>query len=275
MLSQLHDGQIRTYLEHLFRDCGIDFTEYSPSHLRRRLHYYIHKYNCRTVEELLENCLRFKKLFNEVASQFTIGTTRMFRDPSFFQCLSHSVIPELSKMKTIKVWHAGCSSGEEVYSLAILLREHGLLDRCRIYATDIREDFLRKAKSGIYPIAKMKEYSRDYFAAGGCHSLSHYCTAKFKSVLIKDYLRQHVVFSRHNLVEDGVFGDMSLILCRNVTMYFNATLRSRVMDKLRSSLGAGGFLCLGKNEYMDEHSGLREVFPGMGICQNQSNERLL
>ncbi len=172
----------------------------------------------------------------------------MFRDPSFYLALRKAVIPELKKYPFLKVWHAGCSTGEEVYSMAILLKEEGLYDHTQIYATDMNEVALKKAKDGIFDIGKLKQYTKNYQKAGGQSAFSDYYSAHYEHVVMDKSLKKNVLFSDHNLATDGVFGEMNLILCRNVLIYFNRDLQNRVLGLFHNSLCATGILCLGSKE---------------------------
>jgi len=172
----------------------------------------------------------------------------MFRDPSFYATFRKEVVPLLKTYPTVQVWIAGCSTGEEVYSLAILLQEENLYPKCRIYATDISQAVLRKARAGIFPLAAMREYTANYHHAGGTHEFSDYYTAQYDSVLFSNSLRANIVFSEHNLATDYAIGQMHVIFCRNVLFYFDKALRRRAVDTFAAGLCSGGFLCLGATE---------------------------
>jgi chemotaxis protein methyltransferase CheR len=172
----------------------------------------------------------------------------MFRDPTFYRLIRAHVVPELKKLPFLKVWHAGCSSGEEVYSLAIVLKEEGLYERTQIYATDINEVILQKARQGIFPINRLQQYTQNYQKAGGREAFSDYYAAHYDHVVMDKSLKENVLFSDHNLATDGVFGEMNLIMCRNVLIYFNRELQNRVFGLFCDSLSEEGFLCLGSKE---------------------------
>jgi chemotaxis protein methyltransferase CheR len=172
----------------------------------------------------------------------------MFREPHFFRALREKIVPGLKILPFIKVWHAGCATGEEVYSLAIVMKEEGLYDKTQIYATDFNEEVIEKAKEGIYPIDGMKEYTENYKRAGGLASFADYYTARYDHAIMENSLKEHIVFSDHNLATDSVFGEMNLILCRNVLIYFNRQLQDRVIKLFTDSLCDAGFLCLGSKE---------------------------
>ena len=172
----------------------------------------------------------------------------MFRDPLFYKAIRDEIIPIIKTYPFFKIWHAGCSSGEEVYSMAIILKEEGIYDRAQIYATDFNQQVLKKAKEGIYHIDKIKEYTRNYQKAGGVNSFSDYYMAKYDSVILDKSLKKNIVFADHNLVSDSVFGEMNMIVCRNVLIYFNSDLQKNVVKLFEESLRPGGFLCLGSKE---------------------------
>ncbi len=186
--------------------------------------------------------------FDKLLLDLTINVTEMFRDPDYFKILRKVVLPSLKDKKFVKVWHAGCATGEEVYSMVILLREGGFYKNFQIYATDTNEAVLKSAGKGIFPLARMKEYTRNYIKAGGRAGFASYYTARYDHALMHHDLKENIVFSHHNLVTDGVFGEMDLILCRNVLIYFNRELQERVLQLFLDSLADGGFLCLGSKE---------------------------
>jgi chemotaxis protein methyltransferase CheR len=178
----------------------------------------------------------------------SVNVTAMFRDPTFYLAFRSNVVPLLRTYPFIRLWCAGCSTGEEVYSLAILLEEEKLYHRCRIYATDMNEVVLKKAKAGIFPLGLMQEYTQNYLQAGGKHSFSQYYTAAYDNAIFRSSLKDNVVFAQHNLATDGGFNEFNVILCRNVLIYFNKLLQSRVHDLLYESIGIFGILGLGHQE---------------------------
>lgn len=186
--------------------------------------------------------------FNKLLLDLSINVTEMFRDPWVYTKVREIIVPHLKTYPYIKVWHAGCSAGQEVYSMGILLEEEGIKERAQIYATDFNEMILEKAKEGIYPMDAIREYTANYQKAGGKQSFSDYYTANYENVVIKQSLKDKVLFSSHNLVTDGVFGEMNLIFCRNVLIYFDRDLQNRVFKLFYDSLCPGGFLCLGSKE---------------------------
>ena len=235
-------------LEAIYQKYGYDFRNYAKASLRRRLRYRLSQSNLKTISEMQHKLLNDKGFFDTLLLDLTINVTEMFRDPSFFKALREIVISELKKQPFIKVWHAGCSSGEEIYSTAILLKENGMYESSLIYATDTNEMVLDKAKSGIFPIEKMKDFTVNYRKAGGIASFADYYTARYDNAIMDNSLKKNIVFSNHNLVTDSVFGEMDLIMCRNVLIYFNRELQDRVFRLFMDSLRPGGFLCLGSKE---------------------------
>lgn len=187
-------------------------------------------------------------IFNNLLLDLSINYSEMFRDPDYYLTLRKKVIPILKTFPYIKIWNAGCSTGEEVYSTAIMLKEEGLYDKTQIYATDFNDVVLQKAKEGIFPMEKIKEYTANYQKAGGKKSFSDYYLAKYDFASIDQSLKKNIVFANHNLVTDSVFGEMNLIMCRNVLIYFNRNLQNHVFKLLRDSLTRYGFLCLGSKE---------------------------
>lgn len=179
---------------------------------------------------------------------FSISVTQMFRDPAFYKSLRENVMPILRTYPFIKIWHAGCATGEEAYSMAIILQEEGLYDRTTIYATDFNQQVLNKAKEGIFPISLMKEYTNNYQLSGGKESFSGYYTSHYDNVIMNQPLKKNIVWANHNLVTDSVFAEVNLILCRNVLIYFDTILQNKVQSLFHDSLTNGGILCLGSKE---------------------------
>jgi len=216
--------------------------------LRRRIWKRIYAEGLTTVSGLTEKILHDSQCMERLLLDLSINTTAMFRDPSFYVAFREKVVPLLRTYPFVRVWHAGCSTGEEVYSMSILLQEEGLFDRCRIYATDINESVLQKAKSGIFPIATMQENTSNYIAAGGKGTFSDYYTARYDYAIFRPSLRENVVFAQHNLVTDSSFNHFNVIFCRNVLIYFNNQLQERVMQLFLNSHEIFGVLGLGKKE---------------------------
>jgi chemotaxis protein methyltransferase CheR len=232
----------------VFRHYGFDFRSYAYASLRRRLWKRIETEGLATVSALQERVLHDPEMMNKLLLDLSINVTAMFRDPSFYVTFREKVVPLLRTYPFFRIWHAGCSTGEEVYSMAILLEEEGLYERARVYATDINEVVVHKAKSGIFPIERMQEYTENYIKAGGRRSFSEYYTAKYDGALFNPALLKNVVFSQHNLVTDRSFSEFNVILCRNVLIYFDKSLQERVHGLFYESLAMFGVLALGSKE---------------------------
>jgi len=245
---ELERIEIELLLEGIYRNYGFDFRSYAYASIRRRLWKRIEAEGLSTVSSLQARILHEPQLMEKLLLDLSINVTAMFRDPSFYRALRERVIPILRTYPFIRVWHAGCATGEEVYSMAILLQEEGLYDRCRIYATDINEVVLQKAKAGIFPLDRMQEYTENYIATGGKRAFSDYYHAKYDAALFNDSLTRNVVFSLHNLVTDRSFAEFNLILCRNVLIYFDKTLQAKVHGLFYESLAMFGVLVLGSKE---------------------------
>ncbi len=242
--------EIELLIQAIYLKYGYDFRDYSKASRRRRILGRLSKSGLSTISEMQHKLLHDPVFFEKLLLDLTVNVSEMFRDPSFFKAVRKTVVPELKKLPFVKVWHAGCSTGEEVYSMAILLREEGIFNALTIYATDVNEAVLAEAKKGVFPIDKMKDYTRNYKMAGGLASFADYYTARYDHTIVDRGLRKNIVFSDHNLVTDGVFGEMDLIICRNVLIYFNRDLQDRVFGLFADSLRVGGFLCLGSKETM-------------------------
>jgi chemotaxis protein methyltransferase CheR len=240
--------EIELLLEGIFRHYGFDFRSYAYASIRRRLWKRIEEEGLPSVSALQERVLHEPEMMEKLLLDLSINVTAMFRDPSFYVAFREHVVPMLRTYPFIRVWHAGCSTGEEVYSMAMLLREEGLYDRSRIYATDINEVVLKRAKAGIFPLERMQEYTDNYLRAGGKKSFSEYYTAKYGGALFDQSLTRNVVFSQHNLVTDRSFSEFNVILCRNVLIYFDKTLQSKVHSLFYDSLAMFGVLVLGSKE---------------------------
>ncbi len=240
--------EIRLLLEGVFQHYGYDFRDYAPASIRRRIAARMEAEDVSTISGLQDRVLHERACMERLLLQLTVHVTSMFRDPSFYLAFRRTVVPLLKTYPFVRIWHAGCSSGEEVFSLAILLKEEGIYEKCRIYATDLSEAVLGAAKAGLFPLAAMKEYTENYQKAGGLTSFSEYYTARYDHALFKPYLRENVVFAPHNLVTDGSFNEFNVILCRNVMIYFNRSLQERVHALLHESLSHLGVLGLGRKE---------------------------
>ncbi len=240
--------EISLLLEAMKMAYGYDFSGYSLDMLTRRILDTLTKCECTSVADMIPKILSDPEFFSTLVYNISIPVTEMFRDPSFYHCLRHKVLPALRTCSHVKVWHAGCASGEEVYSMAVMLKEEGLYDKCQIYATDINDIALKKARDGVYRASDMAKYTQNYQRAGGTGTFSDYYHAKYDWAKIGDSLKENVTFANHNLVTEGVFGQMNLILCRNVFIYFSRELQDKVLHLFMESLCDDGFLCLGKSE---------------------------
>jgi len=245
---ELEQIEIELLLEGIYQHYGFDFRSYAYASIRRRLWKRIEAEGLTTISGLQDQVLHNPPMMEKLLLDLSINVTAMFRDPTFYRVFRQQVIPHLRTYPFIRVWHAGCATGEEVYSMAILLEEEGLYERSRIYATDINEVVLQKAKSGIFPLDRMQEYTENYIAAGGKRSFSDYYIAKYDGALFSPSLTKNVVFSQHNLVTDRSFSEFNVILCRNVLIYFDKTLQARVLTLFYDSLATFGILALGSKE---------------------------
>jgi chemotaxis protein methyltransferase CheR len=245
---ELEGLELELLLEAIYQRYGYDFRGYARASLRRRLWRRADLEGLRSLSGLQERVLHDPGCLDRLLADLSINVTAMFRDPSFFQALRHKVVPLLRTYPFMRIWNAGCSTGEETFSLAILLREEGLYDRARIYATDINDDVLERARSGVFPLEKMRDYTENYIRAGGTESFSSNYTADGDSARFSPDLLEQVVFAQHNLVSDGPFNEFNVIVCRNVMIYFGKTLQNRVHELFYESLDPFGILALGQKE---------------------------
>lgn len=244
----LHKNDVDNFLQMLLERAGYDFRGYSFASIERRLQNTLIRFGLANLFEL-EHALADGKLpLAEFLSSFTVTASEMFRDPSFFRTLREKVFPILKTFPSIRIWHAGCSSGEEVYSLSILLKEAGLLERCQIYATDINPSSIDKTRKGVYPIEMVRSATRRYVDSGGRDEFSKYYIAEYGLAKFDSDLVANLSIFDHNLVTDGVFAEMQMILCRNVLIYFDRDLQNRVLSLFERSLCYKGFLSLGLKE---------------------------
>jgi chemotaxis protein methyltransferase CheR len=246
----LENIEIQLLLDAIYKQYGFDFRDYAHASLKRRVWKRVMEEKLTSVSGLQEKVLHDNACMERFLLDLSINVTAMFRDPSFFLALREKVVPLLRTYPFIRIWDAGCSSGEEVYSLAILLQEEGIYERCRIYATDMNELVLARAREGIFPLSTMQENTANYLAAGGKGSFSEYYTARYDSAIFRPSLRENIVFAQHNLASDASFNEFNLILCRNVLIYFSNVLQDRVFTLFRESLEMFGVLGLGKKESM-------------------------
>jgi len=242
------DIELNLLLEGVYQKYQHDFRHYARSSLRRRIRQAQERFNCRSVSHLQERVLHEPEVFAQMLQYFTVQVSEMFRDPDYFLALRRQVLPVLRTYPSIKVWVAGCSTGEEVWSLAILLAEEGLLERSIIYATDINPEALKTAEAGIYATERVAGFSLSYQQAGGLRSLSDYYTATAHGVIFDRALRRTMVFADHSLATDSVFSEVHLISCRNVLIYFDQELQERALDLFHEALVHRGFLGLGSRE---------------------------
>lgn len=260
--------EIKLLLEAILEVHGFDFREYAHASLKRRIHLFMRNEELRTVSGLQERVLHVPGTMERLAVALSVNVTSLFRDPEFFGLFRREIIPWLRTYPFIRIWHAGCSTGEEVYSMAILLHEAGLYERSRIYATDIEDGILRRAKEGIFSLSQEKEYSENYLRAGGGENLQRYYTSAYGSAVFRGFLKENIVFSRHNLAKDASFNEFQVILCRNVMIYFRKPLQNRVHELLFNSLGLFGVLGLGAKEtvHLTPHEGdYQQLTPGIKL----------
>lgn len=246
--TELEKLEIELLLEAVFRCYGFDFRSYAFASVRRRIWKRAHAEGLGTISALQERVLHDAATMERLLRDLSVNVTSMFRDPGFYRAFRERVVPLLRTYPFIRIWHAGCSTGEEVYSMAILLTEEGLYDRTRVYATDINEAVLQQARTGIFPLERMQEYTQNYLRAGGRRSFSEYYTAAYDGALFLPVLRGNVVFAQHNLVTDRSFSEFNVILCRNVMIYFDRSLQNRVHELFYESLPMYGILALGSKE---------------------------
>jgi chemotaxis protein methyltransferase CheR len=245
---EAREVELDLILEAVFQKYGYDFRQYAKSSIHRRLELVLVKFQFQEPLDFLHAILRDHELFERSLPHFTVGTTEMFRDPDFFLTLRRDVIPILKTYPTLNIWSAGCSTGEELYSLAILLKEEGLYDRTVIFGTDLNQNALRLAQEGIFPQDVIESYAKNYSDAGGSKNFHDYYTAAYGNVRMDSELKRNFVLSTHNLTADSVFAECQLILCRNVMIYFNKLLQERALDLFCDFLPRGSFLCLGSKE---------------------------
>lgn len=266
---QFDTQELKSLIESIRFIYGYDFSDYAEASFRRRVSHFMHNRKMTSLAELARVILQEEKMLEEFIQEVSVTVTEMFRDPLFYKSLRTNVVKRLATYPFIKIWIAGCATGEEVYSVAILLHEEGLLNRSVIYATDINQKSLQIAKDGIYPVENMKAYTANYQKAGGTTSFSEYYKARYNSVIFDKALKQNIVFSPHNLAVDRSFNEFQLIICRNVLIYFNQQLQNRVIQLFYESLCPFGFLGLGNKEsllfadrqkYFDEIDRKERVF---------------
>lgn len=248
VIDEIEQVEIELLLEAIYRHCGFDFRSYSLPSIRRRIWHRIQAEQLSSISGLQEKILHNPKIMKKLVADFSINVTEMFRDPSFFLAFRNRVIPMLRGLPHIRIWHAGCSTGEEVYSMSILLHEAGLYNKTRIYATDMNEIVLAAAKQGKFPLEKMQLYTKNYVISGGTSAFCEYYTVTDHYAQFHPFLSKNIVFAQHNLATDYSFNEFHVIICRNVMIYFNSTLQNRVLNLFYESLNLEGVLGLGAKE---------------------------
>jgi chemotaxis protein methyltransferase CheR len=269
-MDALFDIELKLLLEAVYLRYQHDFRGYAVASMRRRVQQAMERFDCKTVTQLQDLVLHEPPVFAQMLQFFTVQVSEMFRDPEFFRALREHVVPVLKTYPSVKIWVAGCSSGEEVWSLAILLDEEDLLARTLIYATDINAEALHIAEAGIYPVDRIAQFSKNYRQAGGAHSLSDYYTSNLHDARFDRRLREHIVFADHSLATDSVFSEVHFISCRNVLIYFNRELQDRATRLFHDSLVRRGFLGLGAKEslrFTSQSERFTEVMPHSRIYQ--------
>jgi chemotaxis protein methyltransferase CheR len=266
------DIELRLLINAILLKYHYDFREYSVSSLKRRLRVAMTRFDCRNLSQLQDKVLHEPGVFPTLLDFLTVPVSEMFRDPAYFRAIRHAVVPMLRTYPSLRLWVAGCSTGEEVYSLAILLQEEGLLSRSLIYATDINPQNLQKAEAGVYDVTRMSGFTEGHRQSGARSSLSDYYTAAYGRAVFDKSLKEHIVFSDHSLATDSVFAEVQLISCRNVLIYFNRTLQDRAIGLFRDALCRKGFLGLGAKEslhFSSHKDAFLELVPDDRIFQKR------
>ena len=262
------DIELRLLLDAVYLKYQHDFRRYAYASLRRRMRQAMDRFGCETLSQLQSRLLHEPDIFAQMLEYFTVQVSEMFRDPAYFRAVRSQVVPMLKTYPYVKLWVAGCSTGEEAWSYAILLREEGLLDRALIYATDINPAALRTAEAGVYALDRIAGFSANYIAAGGAHSLSDYYTAAYGQAMFDKSLRAQIVFSDHSLATDHVFSEVEFVSCRNVLIYFDRDLQARAVGLFHDALVARGFLGVGSKEtlrFSPRASAFEEFVPDQRI----------
>ncbi|MCK7559058.1 protein-glutamate O-methyltransferase CheR [Chitinophaga sedimenti] len=237
----ISEEEVSILLNDVLELYGYDFTDYAHASINRRVNYLFKKDRFTSFAEFRHRIINDKTYVTRFVEEITVNVTEMFRDPFFYSALLKQVLPVLATYPFIRIWHAGCSTGEEVYSLAILLEENNMLHKAKIYATDINNTVLDKARKGIFPLAHMQQYSRNYIQMGGTHDFSKYYTANYEYAKFSEHFSKQIVFAAHNLVTDHSFNEFQLIICRNVLIYFNKQLQDKILQLFDDSLETFGF----------------------------------
>ncbi len=260
--ENISELEISLLLEAVYQKYGYDFRQYSKAHINRRIRNRMALSGLEDVSQIQSKVLKDETFAHELLQDLSITVTEMFRDKDFYKSLRENVIPILKTYPFIKIWHAGCATGEEAYSIAIILQEEGLYDRTVIYATDFNQHALNRAKEGIFSNGLMKEYTANYQLSGGKEPFSSYYTSNYDNIIMNQSLKKNIVWANHNLVTDSVFAEVNLILCRNVLIYFDNSLQNKVQKLFYDSLINGGILCLGNKEglrFTDFHEKYSEL----------------
>ena len=250
-LADLENIEIELLLDAIYRKYGYDFRQYAKASMNRRIKAFVAKSGINHISEVIPTVLHDPKYFYSLLNEFSIQVTEMFRDPDMFKFYRVKVLPYMHTYPYVRIWHAGCATGEEVYSSSIILKEEKLLDKTTIFATDFNDVALHKAKSGLYPIENLKQYTENYINSGGIASFSDYYTTGYDSAIITPEIKDKITFANHNLATDSAFGEMNIIFCRNVLIYFDKELQNRVLELFYRSLMHRGYLILGSKETLE------------------------
>jgi chemotaxis protein methyltransferase CheR len=270
--DEIENVELELFLEAIYQRYGYDFRHYARASARRRARHILAGSGCQRLSELIPLLLYDDVFAQKAIYDFSITVTEMFRDPDFYRAVRQTVTPYLQTYPFIKIWVAGCATGEEVYSLAILLKEEGLYERTIIYATDFNEIALKKAAEGIYPLKEVQQYTTNYQKSGGSGSFSDYYHAEYNSAIMHASLKANITFAHHNLVTDSVFSEVQVVFCRNVLIYFDRSLQNWVLNTLSNSLSRGGFLCLGVKETL-EFSSIYDQFKPVDFAERIYQKR--
>ncbi|WP_241558836.1 CheR family methyltransferase [Oceanobacillus halophilus] len=268
--EELERLEIELFLKGIYEWYGYDYRNYAYQSIRRRIWHRVYDENLSGILALLDKVLHDTECLNRLIADFSINVTEMFRDPKFFLEFRENVVPLLRTYPSIRIWHAGCATGEEVYSMAILLHEEGLYNRAKIYATDINQNVLKTAKKGLFPIENMKKYTSNYLQSGGKLAFSEYYTVTKNGVQFHPFLSKNILFAQHNLVTDRSFNEFHVIFCRNVLIYFNKELQMNVHELFYESLCRFGVLGLGDKEtiaYTDKSDCYDEISTNQKLFQ--------
>ncbi|MFE4354450.1 CheR family methyltransferase [Peribacillus butanolivorans] len=253
-VEEREDIEIELLLQAIYSVSGFDFRKYMRSSIKRRVENRMRLDHIRRISGMIEMVLYEKGYVEKLLNDFSINVTEMFRDPDFFKAFRLKIVPLLKQLPEIRIWHAGCSTGEEAFSMAILLKEEGLYEKAKIYATDMNEDVLRHAEKGILPLNRMQSYTKNYLQAGGKQEFSEYYTTDYQNAYLNSSLLKNIVFFQHNLVTDGSFNEFHIIMCRNVMIYFTSELQTYVNHLFYDSLSKEGFLAVGSKETLHTSS---------------------